>query len=59
MAVASTDQISVRPGGASVLSLLHDFLRSIVRHSRPDFVHSHSIEDVGSNLTRTTERRVC
>ena len=42
---------------ASVLSPLHHFLRLSVRHSCSDFVQSHSIKDVGSNLFRTTGKR--
>ena len=56
---ASTDQISAGSRVASVLSPLHHFVRLSVRHSPSDFVQSHSIKDVVSNLIPTTGKRSC
>ena len=50
MAVASTDQISAGSQVASVLAPLRHFVRLSFRHSPSDFVQSHSIKGVGSNL---------
>ena len=53
------NQISAGIQFASVLSPLQHFVRLSVRYSCSDFVQSHSITDVGSNLTRTTGKLPC